>query len=269
MAKIELRLLAKRLHDDYLQLRNLELHREEMVQMLIHDLRNPLASFLSGLELTQRAGELTTKQQKYVDLAQRGGKTLLQMINSALEVSKTEETQLDLRLEEVTPDQLIEAACTQLIPLADRAGVQLTLAAARQPSFLADIQKLQRVLVNLVSNGIQHTPSGGTVTISSEVDTAEDKATVVRFAVRDTGKGIPPGAFERIFQKFDGPKSERVRDPSSGLGLPFSRMVIEAHRGQIWVESKLGYGTCFYFTIPVAAPVLERQTNQLVTTLAA
>lgn len=247
MTKIELRLLAKNLQTDYLKLRNLQLHRDEMIQMLVHDLRNPLTSFLSGLELTERVGELTSKQKKYVTTAQRGGETLLQMVNNILDASKAEVEHLELDRDLITAGQALDVACTQMAPLAEKARIRLKSESVDVVPFWADVNKLRRVLVNLIGNAIQHTPPGGSVTLSAQID----DITAIRFTITDTGCGIPSDAYEQIFQTFGQVKTERVQAWSSGLGLPFSRMVIEAHGGEIWLESELGHGTSFYFTIPL------------------
>lgn len=246
--KIELRLVAKQQHTDYLALRKLELYRQEMVQMLVHDLRNPLTSFLGGLSLLETsAPALTPPQKKYVSLAQKGGETLSRMINSILDVSKAEAGKLDFHLAEVTPAQIVDKACQQMEPLAEQAKVRLTCEAVKGVRMRADVEKLRRVLVNLVSNAIQNTPAGGEISV---LIWSEDSANV-HFSVTDTGHGIPPEAFDRIFQKFSRVPSHQGTGESTGLGLPFSQMVVEAHGGRIWVESELGQGTSFHFTLPL------------------
>jgi signal transduction histidine kinase len=244
--KIELRLLAKQLHTDYLNLRNLELYREEMVHMLIHDMRNPLTAFLGGLELMQLMGEMTDRQTHLVNMSREGGKMLLQMINGILDASKTETRFIALQLVDINPAQVIKDACEQMSPLAEKGGVQLTWNTTCEKLHRADAIKLHRVLVNLIGNAIQHTPRGGAIAVETQ---AEGNA--VRFSVTDSGQGIPSDAFEQIFKKFGQVKTHRVTGPSTGLGLPFSRMVVEAHGGRIWAESELGKGTSFHFTIPV------------------
>ncbi len=245
--KIELRLVAKQRHTDYLQLRKLELYRQEMVQMLVHDLRNPLTSFLGGLSLLDSLGELTEPQKNYVSLAMKGGKALSQMINSILDVSKAEAGKLDFKLAEVTSAQIMDTACQQMMPLAEKSKVRLTCEAVKDVRLRADAEKLRRVMINLVSNAIQHTPAGGEISVLTQSEDSAD----VRFSVIDTGHGIPSEAFERIFQKFSRMQSPQESGGSTGLGLPFSQMVVEAHGGRIWVESELGQGTSFHFTLPL------------------
>jgi signal transduction histidine kinase len=248
--KIEVCLLARQLHCDYVQLRSLEMYREEMVQMLVHDLRNPLSSFMSGLELMQTLEPLPQEQQDYLDLAVEGGEMLLQMVNSILDANRTDVAQVGLVLGPVVPAQLMECVCRHLSPLAELAGVELRKVVVDEVGFMADGEKLCRVLMNLVSNAIQHTPPEGEVKILFQVEAGSG----VRFSVTDTGRGIPVEAFGQIFQKFgrldDVGQAAVEMKASTGLGLPFSRMVVEAHGGRLWVESQLGQGTSFHFTIP-------------------
>ena len=247
--KIELRLLAKRLHADYLKLRNLELFRAEMVQMLVHDLRNPLTSFLGGLDTIVRAGTLTELQQRCLTLARNGGMTLSHMIDSILDLSQAETHQLQLNRAPIAPTQMMQTACQQMMPLAEKSQVKLVHSILEQPELKVDSEKLRRVMVNLVSNAIQNTPPGGEILVSAQI-TAES---VMQFTIADTGRGIPVEAFDRIFQKFGQVPIDPVAGLATGhgLGLPFSRMVIEAHGGKIWVESELGHGTRFHFTLPL------------------
>lgn len=257
--KIELRIFAKQLHEAYLELRKLELHRDEMLEMLVHDLRNPMSSFLSALELAQVSGELSPDCEQYVGMAWEGGKQLLQMVNNILDTSKEKAERLALQCTEVSAGEMIHTVCRQMAPLAEKSGVALRDKAPRSLLCQADAPKLRRVLVNLVSNAIQHTSAGGTIAIQASPEVHAD-VKVVHFSVSDTGHGIPKTAFERIFRKFGQVtaqnKSNAVAKASTGLGLTFSRMVVEAHGGQIWVESELSEGTCFHFTIPSATASL-------------
>lgn len=248
--EIEFHLLAKHLHANHMELRRLELHRDEMVQMLVHDLRNPMTSFLSGLQLVELTGPLTKRQQEYLTLAMQGGATLVDMLSRILDASKAQSGHLLLELSEVYPARLVEAACDQMRPLAENAGVTLSAKIEDNPLLDADADKLMRVLVNLIGNAIQHTPSQGSIHVTAVLD---DTQTAVLFSVIDNGCGIPTDAFSKIFQKYRGDETPRVTGFSTGLGLPFSLMTVEAHGGRIWVQSDLGMGTAFHFTIPLSA----------------
>lgn len=247
MTKIQLRLLLHRLHSDYLELRNLQLHRDEMVHMLVHDLRNPLSSFLAGIGFAKESDELTDDQKEYLDIALEGGEKLLLMLNSILDDSKAEAGRFKLDKSEVTPTEIIEAACKQLTPLAEKNEVRLSWESSEDLPIMADRNMLNRVLINLVSNAIHHTPPGGVVTVLAE----NDRSGSVKFSITDTGGGIPQEAHEKIFEKFGWVNAKRITGSSTGLGLPFSRMIVSEHGGRIWLESETGKGTSFYFTIPV------------------
>jgi signal transduction histidine kinase len=244
--QIEFRLLAQQLHADYLEFRSLERFRDETVQMLVHDLRNPLTSFLGGLELTQKYGGLTATQTRYVDIASRGGQALLQMINNILDTRTADSQLITLNKREVSADRIIQDACEQMTSLADKSGVLLSWEADGLLTCQADADKLRRVLVNLVGNAIQHTPPGERVWVAAR----SDATCGVLFSVTDTGHGIPRSAFVQLFDRVDRAQKRWAKGTSTGLGLPFSKMAIEAHGGRIWMESELGQGTVFYFTIP-------------------
>jgi len=279
--KVELRNAAQQLHQEHLALRQLELYRHEMTQMLVHDLRNPMFSFLGGLELAQLSEDLSQDCRSYINLAYKGGNELLEMVNSLLEVSQTETGQLTLQLSPLAIHDAVASACEEMMPMAEKAKCRLFYHVNKTFRCQADARKLHRVLVNLISNAIQHTPEDGTVgllvercsiaerlgSISNRVadhqeaeQGAEEAAIALKFSVVDTGKGIPAQAFEQIFQKFGQVESPNVSRTSTGLGLPFSRRVIEAHGGRIWLDSELGKGTRFHFTIPCGPDGCSQQS---------
>jgi two-component system, sensor histidine kinase and response regulator len=246
-------LAAKRLYDEladsYQQLRALETLRDDLTHMIVHDLRTPLTAVMAGMQMVEMSGELNARQQQSLRLAAAGGQTLLGMINDLLDISKLEDGSLRLDYQELAATELIERALAEVEALVKARGLTLIRAfPASSLVFCGDEEKLRRTLVNLLSNAIRCTPRGGTITISARPDA--DEPTVV-FAVRDTGDGIPREAFERIFEKFGqvetGPAGEKL---STGLGLTFCKMIVEAHGGQIGVESDPGRGSTFSFTIP-------------------
>lgn len=254
MTEIELRLLAKQFQAGYMELRNTELQRDELTHMLVHDLRNPLTSLLIGLDLIQGAPGLDEATQQCVSLASKNGKSLLQMVSDILDVSKAEAGRMKLDLADVSPKRVIETACEQTAQLAQKPNVKVTINIAELPLIKADAEKLRRVLVNLISNAIQHTPPHGHVEVSARQ--SADKKSVI-FEVADSGYGISKDAFSQIFEKFGQVKTRQVGKVSTGLGLPFCKLAVEAHGGHISVESELGEGTIFRFEIPNMPPVLN------------
>jgi signal transduction histidine kinase len=216
--------------------------------MIVHDLRTPLTSLLGGLQTLERAGELNETQAELLNLSIQGGQTLLGMVNDLLDISKLEDGSLKLEYTDVCVPSLVEQALRQVAPLAAEKGLTLRRDLPAGPlSLRADPEKLVRTLVNLLGNAIKFTPPGGEVCLRVDRSAPES----LRFQVSDTGEGIPVEAFERIFEKFGQVETRKAgRKMSTGLGLTFCKMVVEAHGGRIWVESKLGQGSTFSFTIP-------------------
>jgi PAS domain S-box-containing protein len=237
----------------YEQLRSLDRLKEDLTQMIVHDLRTPLTSLLGGLQTMEHLGELNVDQQEFLQLSISGGQTLLRMINDLLDINKMEDGSLALEYTPIDVTGLVERALQQIAALAHDKELALVRQIPHElPQLLADEDKLVRILVNLLGNAAKFTPVGGTVTVSASVEAQE-----AVFAVRDTGEGIPRAAFERIFEKFGQVETRKAgRRMSTGLGLTFCRMAVEAHRGRIWVESELGQGSTFFFALPLAPSTL-------------
>jgi signal transduction histidine kinase len=146
---------------------------------------------------------------------------------------------------------IVESAVQQVAPLADEQRLVLvTEVAPDLPSLYADEEKLQRILVNLLGNAVKFTPVGGRITIPVRRSEGERS---LQFQVTDSGEGIPAEAFDRIFDKFGQVEDRKAgRLMSTGLGLTFCKMAVQAHGGRIWIESELGKGSTFSFTIPLS-----------------
>jgi signal transduction histidine kinase len=256
MTEVELRLTARQLHENYQelqkvhrQLQALEALRDDLTHMIVHDLRTPLTSLMSGVQLMELVGELNDEQQEILKISVDGGNVLLGMINDLLDISKMESGALRLEYKNVTANELLEGAQQQVQALVAAQGLTLiSEAAPEMPSFRADEDKLLRTLVNLLGNAVKFTPEGGFITMSARL--AKDEQGVV-FAVNDTGEGIPQDELQRIFEKFGQVETRRSgRKMSTGLGLTFCKLVVESHGGCLWVESELNKGSTFSFRIP-------------------
>jgi signal transduction histidine kinase len=241
-----------RLRRNLKQLRELEVLRDSLIQMIVHDMRTPLTSLLAGLQTLGRLGGLDETQCELLGISIHGGQTLLRMINDLLDINKMEAGSLQLEYSPLHLEVVVEEALQQVAPLA--AEKQITVStdlASDLPALAADGEKLQRTVVNLLANAIKFTPAGGTVILSA---CRSDSEPAVLFRVTDTGEGIPREAYERIFEKFGQVESRHAgRTMSTGLGLTFCKMVVEAHGGRIWVESELGQGSRFSFIIPLSS----------------
>ena len=248
MAEVELRVQAKALRANQRRLEEAQAAREQFVQMLVHDLRNPLASLLSALELVEEFGELAGPQREFFDMARRNGQTLLGMVNDVLDVSRAESSGLALECVPLPAAGLVTRALARVKPLAAAKSVTLALDAAPEaPAVLADEEKITRVLANLLGNAVRFTPAGGRVSISAAADGA-----ALCFAVRDGGPGLPEDVRRVIFEKFN--PAARGAGASTGLGLAFCKAVAEAHGGSVAVDSEPGRGSTFSLRVPLAAP---------------
>lgn len=229
--------------------KELETLRDDLNGMIVHDLRTPLTSLLTGLQTLALIGPLDAEQREFLELATQGGQTLLGMINDLLDVSKMEAGSIRLEVADLNPSDVIGEALTQVAPVARQNGLKIARhVAPNLPTLRADPDLIRRALINLLGNAVKFTPRGGIVTVAAFQDESED---AVVFAVGDTGEGIPALALQRIFDKFGQVETRKAgHKMSTGLGLTFCKLVAEAHGGRIWVESKLGKGSRFLFTIP-------------------
>jgi len=244
--------LVAQLQESYNRLQELETLRDDLTHMIIHDLRTPLTSLITGLQTLESLGDLNSDQQEFLEMAVRGGYTLLGMINDLLDIDKMEDGSLSLSIEDLDARELATAAMDQVAWLAEEKGVNLRASIPENtPRLPCDAEKVRRTLVNLLGNAIKFTPAGGSVEVFAQILEAER---ALCFGVRDTGEGIPREAFGRIFEKFGQVQNRSAgRKMSTGLGLTFCKMVVEAHGGRIWVESEIGKGSTFRFTIPLCA----------------
>jgi len=242
-------LFTSELQESYRRLQELEKLRDDLMNMIVHDLRTPLTSVIMGIQTLDMVGDLNDDQQQLLGIAVSGGETLLGMINDLLDVEKLESGSMQLDYATLSAADLVTSAVSQVASLA--ASKQLTLVhhlADDLPPLRGDANKLRRTLVNLLGNAIKFTPSGGMVTVGVH-HRAEGQA--IEFFVSDTGEGIPAEAFGRIFEKFGQVESRQGgRVMTTGLGLSFCKLAVEAHGGKVGVESVPGQGSIFRFTIP-------------------
>jgi signal transduction histidine kinase len=236
--------LFEQLQSNYKRLQELEQQRDDMRNMIVHDLRTPLTALMIGVEMMENDRGLSEMQHEVMAIAAGGGRTLLGMINDLLDVEKMESGSAQLQYEDVNAASLVAEAVAQVASLAEESRTTVVIdVAADLPVFSGDPKKLCRTLVNLIGNAIKFTGAGA-VTVSAY----QDDPGTIRFSVLDTGPGIPAESFGRIFEKFGQLDSRRV---GTGLGLAFCKLAVEAHGGRITVDSTPGQGSTFSFTIPV------------------
>jgi two-component system phosphate regulon sensor histidine kinase PhoR len=236
------------LFQDLTRMRRLETIRRDFITNISHELRTPLASIKTLTEtLKDSALEDPPTAIHFLDRMDIEVDALTQMVSELLELTRIESGQVPLKIKSAKPCKLVKRAVDRLNEQAERAGIILEAHCPDIiPNIYADSSRLGQVLANLLHNAIKFTPVGGQVNIN--VAQYED---VVEFSVQDTGIGIPSDDLPRIFERFY--KADHARTESgTGLGLAIARHLVEAHGGRIWVESTLGSGSTFYFTIPIA-----------------
>ncbi len=222
--------------------------REDLAHMLVHDLRTPLTGIITSLQTLQYGvvGDLEPEQMEMVDIAVGDGHKLLEMVNQILDVSKLEAGEMPLHLQEVEMHEVADSAFRVAQPIAEDRGINLNQECNGLRANL-DPELMRRVLVNLIGNALKFTPKGGDVTVFTQpADNGQ-----AHLVVRDTGKGIPQRDLKRIFEKYAQSQGGEKVGPSTGLGLTFCRLAVEAHGGSIWAESELGKGTDIHITLPL------------------
>jgi two-component system, OmpR family, phosphate regulon sensor histidine kinase PhoR len=237
---------------DLTRLRRLETVRRDFVSNLSHELRTPLAS-LKALTETLQDGALDDPPaaRRFIDQIQVETDALTQMVTELLELSRIESGRLTLDLRPAAPCDLLDSACKRMQLQAERAGLSLRVDCADDlPRVRIDSQRLEQVLVNLIHNAVKFTRPGGEVVLGAGIRRGRSPQRCYRFAVRDTGIGIPADDVPRIFERFYRVDKSRAGS-GTGLGLSIARHIVEAHNGRIWAESIEGQGSTFYFTIPI------------------
>jgi two-component system, OmpR family, phosphate regulon sensor histidine kinase PhoR len=238
---------------DLTQVRHLQTVRRDFISNLSHELRTPLASLRAVMEtLHDGALDDPPAAQRFLSRAAAEVDTMTQMVEELLELARIESGQVPLRLEKTAVADLILPPLDRLSPQAKRAEIELIIdLSANLPFVLADGPRVQQVMTNLVHNAIKFTPNGR-VTLSAQTNHKKAPGQVT-ISIADTGVGIASEELPRIFERFY--KSDRARTRSqggTGLGLAIARHIVERHNGRIWVDSREGKGSTFYFSLPIA-----------------
>ena len=244
-------LRSKRLFDrvrgQLVRLQELEGLRDSMTHMIIHDLRSPMITITGFLELLERrAGERLAEQERgYIRKALRGTDRLVGLINSLLDVGRLEAKELPITLASEDLAELVAKAVDDLGPLPEGQRIVVGAFDGRLPA-TCDAGLVLRILNNLLSNALRFSPSDGTVRV--ELVSFEGGGGV---RIVDEGPGVPVEERERIFEKFAQVMGrDRGTRPSSGLGLTFCKLAVEAQGGAIGVDEAEGGGAAFWFRLP-------------------
>jgi signal transduction histidine kinase len=239
------------IEDKSRQLEAANRHKDEFLASMSHELRTPLNAVIGFSEvlLERMFGELNDKQEEYLNDILASGRHLLSLINDILDLAKIEAGRMELDVEDFDLAPAIDNALVLIRERATRKGVTLeTTLASGLGSVRGDQRKIKQVLLNLLSNAVKFTPEGGRIAVRA--DRVDGHAEI---SVIDTGIGIAPEDSEAVFEEFRQVGTDYAKKhEGTGLGLALSRKFVELHGGRIWLKSRLGEGSTFTFTIPVA-----------------
>jgi signal transduction histidine kinase len=220
------------------QLKQLDRFKSQFFANITHEFKTPLAMILSPLELLLHGevGEIGPTQRATFEMMFRSGMKLLKMIGDLLDLSKLEESRLRLKVAEQDLSEHLHGLCEQVQPLALRKRIDLKLLASPTCMVNCDLERMERVFVNLLSNALKFTPEGGHVTVS-----LHDLGDTVWIVVKDDGPGFPPEMAERLFERFfQVDMGETRRYGGTGIGLALAREIVELHGGRIRAENDHG-----------------------------
>ncbi|OGV72024.1 MAG: hypothetical protein A2340_10770 [Lentisphaerae bacterium RIFOXYB12_FULL_60_10] len=242
---------AKRLHDrvqaELAHVKELELLRDNLTHMMVHDMRSPLMGASGAYEMIlMDKDRLSQEQLKFVAMGQNSCRELIEMVNSILDVSRMEAGQMPLNRVPCNLRDIAQAAAKSVAVLAQEKTLPLCVS-GDPVSSTVDRDIMRRVFANLLHNAIKFSAVGGSIAVQ-----VSSTGETVRATVTDQGCGIPADFHQRIFEKFGQVEAHREgQKHSTGLGLTFCKLAVEAHGGQIGVDSESGKGSTFWFTVPV------------------
>ncbi|MBD2309043.1 response regulator [Chroococcidiopsis sp. FACHB-1243] len=265
--------------------KQIERMKDEFISVVSHELRTPLTSIHGSLGMLA-SGLLqpdSPQGQRLLQIATDSTERLVRLINDILDIERIESGKVKMEKESCDVTELITEAVNVMQPLADKAGITLSVSSLPIQVW-ADPDRIVQTLTNLLSNAIKFSPSGSTVWLSVELGSREKRAegaqgaeeaegekiplttfsptTNVIFQVQDTGRGIPADKLDSIFERLQQVDSTDSRKhDGTGLGLAICRSIVQQHDGRIWVESVLGEGSTFYFTLPVLQAKSSRESD--------
>jgi signal transduction histidine kinase len=233
----------------YEELEAVSRHKSDFLANMSHELRTPLNAIIGFSQVLQQKlfGELNKKQQEYVDDILTSGHHLLSLINDVLDLSKVEAGQIELDRTTFSLREAIESGVVTVRERAAGRGLRMSLELAPDVELVhADERRVRQVVFNLLSNAVKFTPDDGSIAVATRrVDGC------VEISVTDTGPGVLPEDFERIFEEFQQSELGMQQREGTGLGLALSKRLVELHGGRIWVESEPDRGSRFVFTLPL------------------
>ncbi len=242
--------LYRRLEQQSAELEVASQHKSDFLASMSHELRTPLNAIIGFSEvlLERMFGDLNERQEEYLGDIHASGRHLLALLNDVLDLSKVEAGQMVLERQPLDVEALLASTVALVRERAHRHGLTVEATVA-EPGLTvqADELRLRQVVLNLVTNAVKFTPDGGRVDVR-----AERRGDEVAVTVTDTGVGVPEADRARIFESFQQGERSPGTQEGTGLGLTLSRRIVELHGGRMWLDSEVGRGSTFGFTVPVA-----------------
>ncbi|OGP88792.1 MAG: hypothetical protein A2156_07275 [Deltaproteobacteria bacterium RBG_16_48_10] len=240
-------------------LKRIDQMKSEFVSVASHELRTPLASIKNAVQLILKGktGEINEAQTKFLSMAERNIDRLTNILNDLLNCSRIESGKIEIKLEDLELKGILESTTSSLKPQADAKSIRLeTVLSKNLPLVYGDREKIEQILTNLIGNALKFTPEGGQILISAEPyqpSREEGTGQMVSVSIKDTGIGISEEHRQAIFEKFYQVEGSLHRSVGgTGLGLAITKGLVETMNGKIWVESELGKGSAFTFSLPVS-----------------
>jgi signal transduction histidine kinase len=233
----------------YTELEAASQHKSEFLANMSHELRTPLNAIIGFSQVLrdEMVGSVNEKQAEYLDDIISSGNHLLSLINDVLDLSKVEAGQVELDVQPFSLREALERGVVMVRERATEGSVRVGFTADPEVDVVdGDERRIKQVIFNLLSNAVKFTPAGGEVDVSATRANGE-----VLVAVADTGPGIAPEDFERIFEEFQQTEAGGEHHEGTGLGLALSKRFVELHGGRIWLESEVGRGSTFTFALPI------------------
>ncbi|HOV87801.1 MAG TPA: HAMP domain-containing sensor histidine kinase [Syntrophobacteraceae bacterium] len=247
--------LAGAFNEMAVRLKEEERMRSDFVSMLSHEIRTPLTSIRESVNLIveEVMGEINDRQRRFLQIASSEIERISDLLNHLLQVSRLEAGGLRIHPVPISPSHFVTGSIDRLAPAAEAKGILVSpQMAPNLPRVMADAEHLQQVMLNLIGNAIKFSPAGTEILVRVDRDFAEGSDRV-RFSVSDAGPGIPEKELSMVFHKYYRASGVRKQMDGVGLGLSISKHIVEAHGGSIWVESQVGRGSTFGFTLPAVS----------------
>lgn len=245
---------TKDLKKAFEELKSLDALKDEFLNISAHELKTPLTSIigLSELMLLKKQGAINTKQKKSLEIVNNESTRLLSIIKKILNITRIEAKKAVFDLQEIDLCSIAPQVIDTLKSIALKQKVQIVCQKPKQPAIVkVDPERIQEVIYNLIDNALKFSPSGSKIIVAGEIKNKE-----FIFSVKDQGPGIDPAKKDKLFQKFSQLDTGFSRkQEGTGLGLYISKIILENMKGKIWVESELGKGATFKFSLPLAKHV--------------